>query len=50
MRNASAELPRIAAELAALRGIATEALAAATTANAFTALPRLAACTEERAA
>ena len=43
MRNASAELPRIAAVLADLRGIGPEALAAATTANAFAVLPRLAA-------
>ena len=43
MRNASAELPRIATVLAELRGIEPEALAAATTANAFAALPRLAA-------
>lgn len=42
-RNEPAELPRIAAELAALRGIAVEALAAATQANARAALPRLAA-------
>ena len=49
MRNVSAELPRIGAELAGLRGIASEALAAATTANAFAALPRLAECTEELA-
>lgn len=42
MRNACAELPRIAAVLAGLRGIAPEALAAATTANAFAAMPRLA--------
>ena len=41
MRNASAELPRIAAVLADLRGIGPEALAAATTANAFAVLPRL---------
>ena len=50
MRNASAELPRIGAELAGLRGVATEALAAATSANAFAVLPRLAGCTEELAA
>ena len=50
MRNDSAELPRIGAELAGLRGIAAEALAAATSANAFSALPRLAECTEEIAA
>lgn len=43
MRNEPAELPRIGAELAALRGLAPEALAAATTANARAALPRLAA-------
>ena len=49
MRNAPAELPRIGAELAGLRGVATEALAATTTANAFAALPRLAECTEELA-
>jgi len=47
MRNVSAELPRIAAVLAELRGIAPEALAAATTANAFAALPRLADCNVE---
>lgn len=44
MRNEPAELPRIGAELARLRGIAPERLAAATTANARAALPRLAAC------
>jgi TatD DNase family protein len=43
MRNEPAELPRIAAELARLRGIAPDALAAATRANAVAALPRLAA-------
>jgi TatD DNase family protein len=42
MRNAPAELPRIGAVLAGLRGIAPELLAAATTANAFAAMPRLA--------
>ncbi|HSV69657.1 MAG TPA: TatD family hydrolase [Methylibium sp.] len=42
-RNEPAELPRIAAELAALRGIGLDALAAATEANARAALPRLAA-------
>ena len=42
MRNVSAELPRIGAVLAELRGIAPEALAAATTANALAAMPRLA--------
>lgn len=41
MRNAPGELPRIGAELAALRGITADALAAATTANACAALPRL---------
>ncbi|MEP7300299.1 MAG: TatD family hydrolase [Caldimonas sp.] len=41
MRNESAELPRIAAVLAGLRGIACDTLAAATTANALVALPRL---------
>ncbi len=43
MRNVSAELPRIAAVLAGLRGIAPEALADATTGNAVAAMPRLAA-------
>jgi TatD DNase family protein len=43
-RNEPAELPRIAAGLAAMRGITPVALAAATTANACAALPRLAAC------
>jgi len=47
MRNESAELPRIGAVLAALRGIPTDALAAATTANALAALPRLADCALE---
>ncbi|MGY0194657.1 TatD family hydrolase [Leptothrix sp. BB-4] len=42
-RNEPAELPRIAAELAALRGLSTAELAALTTANARAALPRLAA-------
>jgi len=40
-RNEPAELPRIGAELAALRGITPEALAAATSQNALDALPRL---------
>jgi TatD DNase family protein len=40
-RNEPAELPRIGAELAALRGISADELAAATTQNALTALPRL---------
>jgi TatD DNase family protein len=47
MRNVSAELPAIAAVLAGLRGIAPEALAHATTANALVALPRLAHATLE---
>ena len=41
MRNESSELPRIAGVLAGLRGIDVETLAAATTANALAALPRL---------
>ena len=41
-RNEPGELPRIAEVLAGLRGIATEALAHATTRNAISALPRLA--------
>ena len=40
-RNEPAELPRIGAELAALRGISADELAAATTQNALAALPRL---------
>lgn len=40
-RNTPAELPRIAAEIAALRGCSVEALAAQTTRNACTVLPRL---------
>ncbi len=40
-RNAPAELPRIAACVAALRGIGAEELAKASTANACQALPRL---------
>lgn len=39
--NSPAELPRIAAELAALRGISVEELADATTRNALAALPKL---------
>ena len=39
--NQPAELPRIGAVLAALRGITPEALAEATTHNAFEALPKL---------
>ena len=50
MRNVSAELPRIAAVLAGLRGIASEALACASTDNAFAALPRLAALEPTRSA
>ncbi len=42
-RNEPAELPRIAAELAALRGLPVDEFAAATSANARAALPRLAA-------
>ncbi len=42
-RNEPAELPRIAAELARLRGLAPVELAAATRANAVAALPGLAA-------
>lgn len=41
-RNEPAELPEIAAVIAHLRGITTEALAQATRANAIEALPRLA--------
>ena len=41
-RNSPAELPRIAQVVAELRGLPVEALAAATTANAQAALPRLA--------
>jgi TatD DNase family protein len=40
-RHEPAEVPRIAAELAALRGIEPDALALATTRNALHALPRL---------
>lgn len=40
-RNEPGELPRIAGQLASLRGMPLEALAAATTANALQALPRL---------
>lgn len=45
-RNEPAELPRIAAELAQLRGITPETLAERTRANALAALPRLAALME----
>lgn len=41
-RNEPAELPRIAAELAALRGVDLAVLAAQTSANALRVLPRLA--------
>lgn len=40
-RNEPGELPRIGAELAALRAIRADALASATTCNAMLALPRL---------
>ena len=40
-RNEPAELPRIGAELAALRGMRVDELAATTTRNALDALPRL---------
>jgi TatD DNase family protein len=40
-RNEPAELPRIAADLAALRGLGLPELAATTSANACRALPRL---------
>lgn len=40
-RNQPGELPRIAAVVAALRGISADELAQATTANAMVALPRL---------
>lgn len=41
-RNTPDQLPRIAATLAALRGISVQALAESTTANALAAMPRLA--------
>ncbi|WP_038205247.1 TatD family hydrolase [Xenophilus azovorans] len=41
-RNEPSQLPRIARDIAALRGLAVDALAAATTRNACAALPRLA--------
>jgi TatD DNase family protein len=41
-RNEPGELPRIGAEVAALRGMGVDELAAATTRNAVAALPRLA--------
>jgi len=40
-RNEPAELPRIAQQVASLRGVTVQALAAATTANALQALPKL---------
>lgn len=40
-RNEPAQLPRIADQVAALRGITSQALQAATTANAMNALPKL---------
>lgn len=46
-RNTSAELPRIAAEIAQLRGIALPALQTATMANARAALRGLPACAED---
>jgi TatD DNase family protein len=49
-RNEPAELPRIAAELAALRGIGLDVLAQATAANARAALPRLASLPDADAA
>lgn len=49
MRNESAELARIGAVLADLRGIDVDALARATSANAGATLPRLAALVAERA-
>lgn len=44
--NSPAELPRIGAVIAGLRGISTDELAAATTRNAMAALPRLQALLE----
>jgi TatD DNase family protein len=41
-RNEPGELPRIARQIAALRGIGEAELAALTTANAVAALPKLA--------
>ena len=46
-RNSPAELPRIGAVLAQLRGLAPDAVARATSANACQALPRLAALIRE---
>jgi TatD DNase family protein len=50
MRNESSQLPAIGAALAELRGISVDALARATTANAFASLPRLARLEQEAAA
>ncbi len=47
-RNEPGELPRIGAELAALRGLSAPDLARATSANAVQALPRLAAAVPHR--
>ena len=41
-RNSPAELPRIAAEIAQLRGLALDVWAAQTTRNALAAIPKLA--------
>ena len=49
-RNVPAELPRIGAALAALRGLEPQALARATAANAAQALPRLGALIAQEAA
>jgi len=49
MRNESAELAPIGSALAGLRGVAVDAFAAATSANAVRSLPRLAALREDRA-
>ena len=43
MRNSPAQIPQIGAALAGLRNVPVETIAAATTANALVALPRLAA-------
>jgi len=47
-RNEPAELPRIAAVLAQLRGIGVDALAEATTRNAMAALPKLAGLLDDK--
>jgi TatD DNase family protein len=49
-RNEPAELPRVAAVVAQLRGLPLDALAAATTANALRVLPALGAWLKQRAA